>query len=110
MKKLLFLIVLLAFTSSFYTNQDTEQKSFKKINLYVYPGCPYCKKVIKFLQKNDWLDNVHVINANIAENYAQLKKLSKNTQCPFLQDEKNDVSMLESKEIIEYLNTLFKKS
>lgn len=109
MKKNILLLLFISILNIGHTpivKSDSIQQSMK-INLYIYPGCPYCKKVTQFLEKHGWLNKVTIINANISKNYAMLQKLSNNEQCPFLNDEIHGVNMLESKAIIEYLNKLF---
>lgn len=113
MKKIILPLLLLGITSTVHTPTtitNPSEQTEKKINLYIYPGCPYCKKVTQLLKKHGWIDKVTIINANLADNYAMLQKLSNNTQCPFLQDKINGVNMLESKAIMNYFTKLFSAS
>lgn len=77
------------------------------IKLYVYPTCPYCKKVVDYLQKSNNLDKVTLIDATKPQNLQQLLQLSGATQCPYLYDVENEYHMPESDDIIEYLKNLF---
>lgn len=79
----------------------------KKIKLFVYHGCPYCKKVIKYLESINKLQEVTIVDASKGENLAELKKLSGDSQCPYLSDEPKGVNMAESTDIIEYFKTRF---
>jgi glutaredoxin 3 len=81
--------------------------SNKKIKLFVYNGCPYCKKVIKYLESINKLDKVTIVDAGKSDNLKELKKLSGDSQCPYLSDEPKDVNMAESADIIEYFKTRF---
>lgn len=91
-------------------NAEAEVKNFmsdKKIKLFVYHGCPYCKKVIKYLESINKLQEVTIVDANKGENLATLKKLSGDSQCPYLSDEIKGVNMAESADIIEYFKKRF---
>ena len=92
---------------------QAEQNMSKAINeqgsikLYVQTGCPYCDKVIAYLQRIGKLDQVVLMNIKDPQNFADLKKLSGSFQRPFLHDEPRNVSMLESDDIIKYFSTRF---
>ncbi len=90
-----------------HEQSDTTQKVIK---LYVYPRCPYCRKVITFLEQNKWHDKVLLLDANQPEHYLALLKISGSEVCPYLVDEIHNVSMPESAKIIEYFTKIFKNS
>lgn len=73
-------------------------------NLYVMSGCPYCKKVLDFLNDNGIA--YHKFDISDSDNYNQLMTLGGVEQVPFLHDEDNDVKMYESSDIIEYIKNL----
>ena len=79
-----------------------------KIKLFVYNGCPWCKKVIAFLKQIGQLDKIMIMDLAVAANMRELQTLNKgNTQAPYLSDEPKGVGMLESSDIIEYFKTRF---
>ncbi len=71
------------------------------IELYISETCPYCGKVIDFLENS----NVSYIKKDVSEpeNLSSLLKLGGKAQVPFLDDPENGVSMFESDDIIEYI-------
>lgn len=70
-------------------------------DLYISETCPYCRKVIDFLEEN----NIKYNKKNVIEpeNLNMLLKLGGKAQVPFLDDFENNISMYESDDIIEYL-------
>ena len=70
-------------------------------DLYVIQGCPYCQKVIDFMNENNIIFNL--IDTSSEENAFRLLSLGGREQVPFLNDTQNDVSLYESDDIIEYL-------
>ena len=71
------------------------------LELYVSEYCPYCKKVMKFLQDND----IDFIKKDVSDpaNFEELVSLGGRDQVPFLNDKKNEVLMYESDDIIKYI-------
>lgn len=71
------------------------------IELYISETCPYCRKVMDFLENSD----VSYIKKDVSEpeNLSSLLKLGGKAQVPFLDDPENGVSMFESDDIIEYI-------
>lgn len=74
------------------------------INLFILDSCPYCQKVIDFLKTTDI--DFNLLDINKQQNYDEMMKLGGKRQVPFLFDNKNNVVMYESADIIEYLKTL----
>lgn len=70
-------------------------------DLYISETCPYCRKVIDFLEENNSKYNKK--NVIEPENLNMLLKLGGKAQVPFLDDFENNISMYESDDIIEYL-------
>lgn len=70
-------------------------------DLYVSETCPYCRKVMDFLEEN----KIKYNKKNVAEpqNLNLLLKLGGKAQVPFLDDPANNVSMYESDDILEYI-------
>lgn len=70
-------------------------------DLYISETCPYCRKVIDFLEEN----NIKYNKKNVieSENLNMLLKLGGKAQVPFLDDFENNISMYESDDIIEYV-------
>lgn len=74
------------------------------LNLYVLESCPYCIKVMKFLDdKNVDYKKINIENKKSEEN---LIKLGGKRQVPFLVDSDRNIQMYESNDIIEYLKTI----
>lgn len=71
------------------------------IDLYVLETCPYCRKVMDFLEENNILYNKFDITD--PENHAKLLDLGGSDQVPFLYDSKNNIKMYESDDIIAYM-------
>lgn len=74
------------------------------LDLYILEQCPYCKKVMHFLDEKEMEYNKIEISEKIAEN--TLIKLGGKRQVPFLVDNDRNIQMYESDDIIEYLKTL----
>ena len=74
------------------------------LDLYVSQYCPYCKKVMKYLDENNIEYNM--LDVGEAENFNKLVKLGGKDQVPFLNDTDNDVLMYESSDIIKYISKL----
>jgi thiol-disulfide isomerase/thioredoxin len=79
----------------------------KKIQLFMYDGCPYCVKVSAFLTQYNLLDKVEFIDAGISEHRALLRSISGKTQAPYLVDLDAGINMPESLDIIVYLTKKF---
>lgn len=71
------------------------------INLYYLSTCPYCKKVIDFLDSNNI--EYKLLDINEHENFNKLLKIGKKRQVPFIVDTNTGNVMYESEDIIEYL-------
>ena len=72
------------------------------INLYSLSTCPYCKKVIDFLDSNNI--EYKLLDINEHENFNKLLKIGKKRQVPFIVDTNTGNVMYESADIIEYLS------
>ena len=74
------------------------------INIYELETCPYCKKVIDFMENNKIpYKKIDIANP---QNEEELITLGGKRQVPFIVDKENNVEMYESSEIIDYLGTL----
>jgi len=71
------------------------------IELYVMETCPYCRKVMDFMDKESI--RYEKKDISIPENHERLMKLGGMEQVPFLYDD--GVAHYESDEIIKYLTT-----
>ena len=75
------------------------------LDLYILESCPYCQKVIDFLDKKGQKYNkINIINKN-SEN--ALIRIGGKRQVPFLIDSERNIQMYESDDIIEYLKTIY---
>lgn len=70
-------------------------------DLYVSESCPYCHKVMDFLEENNIPYNK--LDIHNPENLNNLIKIGGEKQVPFLDDKENNVSMYESEDIIKYV-------
>ena len=74
------------------------------LELFVLETCPYCKKVIDFLDKERMKYKKIDISNN--ESKESLIKIGGKRQVPFLVDTERNIQMYESNDIIEYLKTI----
>ena len=74
-------------------------------DLYELERCPYCQKVMDFMDKNNIEYVKHDVNDLREESV--LIRLGGKRQVPFLYDKNSGLKMYESADIIEYLSTLF---
>lgn len=76
------------------------------LTLFVKTGCPYCEKVLAYLEKT----SIQFETKNISEqsNVDELISLGGKRQVPFLVHK--DVMMYESDDIIAYLGETFSKN
>ena len=68
--------------------------------LFILESCPYCKKVMEFLDENSI--SYKKLDVSEPENYDNLQKIGGKSQVPFLYDKEKDVNMCTSDDIIEY--------
>ena len=74
------------------------------LDLYILDTCPYCKKVMAYLDEHKMKYNK--INIEDKSNEEALIKLGGKRQVPFLVDKDRNIQMYESLDIIEYLKTV----
>lgn len=74
------------------------------LDLYILENCPYCDKVMNFLnEKHVQYNKIDISNPKCEE---ILIKLGGKRQVPFLVDNERNIQMYESSDIIEYLQTV----
>ena len=74
------------------------------LDLFILENCPYCKKVMSFMDTNDMKYNkIDIANK---ENEESLVRIGGKRQVPFLIDKDRNIQMYESNDIIEYVKTL----
>ena len=74
------------------------------LDLYILEDCPYCKKVLTFLDEMGIKFNkIDIIDK---KNEDTLVQLGGKRQVPFLVDKDRNIQMYESEDIIEYLKTI----
>lgn len=71
------------------------------INLYYLSTCPYCKRVVDFLDSKNI--EYKLLDINEQENFNKLLKIGKKKQVPFIVDTNTGIVMYESNDIIKYL-------
>lgn len=71
------------------------------LDLFMIPSCPYCKKVIKYLDQNKITYNKFDTTDN--DNALRLLSIGGIDQVPFLYNEETNEKIYESDAIIEYL-------
>lgn len=74
------------------------------LDLYVLENCPYCKKVMSYVNEKNI--DINKINIEEKQNEETLIKLGGKRQVPFLVDKERNIQMYESSDIIEYLKTV----
>lgn len=72
-------------------------------DLYILQTCPYCKKVIEFMDENNV--KYSLVDVSDPEKYNELIEIGGSAQVPFLVDCENNVKLYESDEIIDYLKS-----
>lgn len=74
------------------------------LDLYILEHCPYCKKVMAFMDEHSIKYNK--INTKEKMYEEALIKIGGKRQVPFLVDKDRNVQMYESSDIIEYVKTI----
>ena len=74
------------------------------LDLYILETCPYCRKVMSFLDENGVKYNKIDISDKVAEDV--LIQMGGKRQVPFLVDRDRNIQMYESNDIIEYIKTI----
>ena len=80
------------------------RKDVYMLDLYILETCPYCKKVMSFMDENGVKYNK--ININDKVNEDTLIKIGGKRQVPFIVDKERNIQMYESADIIEYVKTI----
>ena len=114
--KIIFSITILLLSNVFLTIKPEQMETMTtknqneqgKIKLFVYNGCPWCKKVIAYLKQIGQFDKITLLDLSNEANMKELKSLNNgNTQAPYLFDEPKGIGMLESSDIIAYFSKRF---
>ncbi len=74
------------------------------LDLFILESCPYCKKVMSFLDEHGIKYNKIDIKNKTSEE--ALIQIGGKRQVPFLIDKDRNIQMYESNDIIEYLKTI----
>ncbi len=74
------------------------------LQLFVLETCPYCRKVIDFLE--DYGVKYEKIDITDKASEESLIRIGGKRQVPFLIDTDRNIQMYESSDIIEYIRTL----
>lgn len=74
------------------------------LELFILETCPYCQKVMKFLDKENM--EYKKIDITNESNKETLIRMGGKRQVPFLVDKERNIQMYESNDIIEYLKTI----
>lgn len=74
------------------------------LELFVLETCPYCIRVMDFLNKENM--KYKKIDISNKESEESLIQIGGKRQVPFLIDTERNIQMYESKDIIEYLKTI----
>jgi glutaredoxin 3 len=72
--------------------------------LYKMEGCPYCAKVISFLEEKSLI--YRSLDISDPVNMDELLHLGEKDQVPFLVDTEHNAKIYESEDIIQYLETI----
>lgn len=74
------------------------------LDLFILETCPYCKKVMKYMdEKGIKYNKIDTANKASEESLIQI---GGKRQVPFLVDKDRNIQMYESDDIIEYVKTL----
>lgn len=74
------------------------------IDLFIMETCPYCQKVMKYMDENGMKYNkIDIANKASEESLIQI---GGKRQVPFMVDKDRNIQMYESSDIIEYVKTL----
>ena len=74
------------------------------LKLFELESCPYCQKVMDFLDKEHM--EYEKIDITDKESESALIRMGGKRQVPFLVDSDRNIQMYESNDIIEYLKTI----
>lgn len=74
------------------------------IDLFILETCPYCKKVMSYMDENGMKYNKIDISNKASEE--ALIHIGGKRQVPFMVDRDRNIQMYESSDIIEYIKTL----
>lgn len=74
------------------------------LELFVLETCPYCQKVMKFLDEEHM--KYRKIDISNKESEESLIQIGGKRQVPFLVDTDRNIQMYESADIVEYLKTV----
>ena len=74
------------------------------IELFMLPTCPYCHKVMDYMDAHGI--EYKTIDINDRQNEEALIKIGGKRQVPFIVDKEHNVEMYESDDILEFLKTL----
>lgn len=74
------------------------------IELFILETCPYCKKVMSYMDEN----GIKYKKIDISDKASEdaLIQLGGKRQVPFMVDKDRNIQMYESNDIIEYVKTL----
>lgn len=72
--------------------------------LYKMDGCPYCEKVLKYMEEKSL--QFRALDISDPVNLDELLHLGGDEQVPFLVDTEHNAKMYESEDIIQYVDTL----
>ena len=79
-------------------------KGVNMIDLFVLENCPYCRKVMNYMDNNGMKYNKIDISNKASEE--SLVNIGGKRQVPFMVDKDRNIQMYESSDIIEYVKTL----
>ena len=74
------------------------------LELFILETCPYCIKVMEFLDKEHM--KYRKIDISNKDSEDSLIQIGGKRQVPFLVDTERNIQMYESNDIIEYLKTI----
>lgn len=74
------------------------------ITLYYFPECPFCKKVLDFIEGNGI--EIELKNVREAVNLQELVEKTEKVKVPYIENSEDNTKMHESDDIIEYLSNL----
>ena len=88
------------------TMSETESSDDTAVTLYRLQACPFCERVVRTLQEHGVSYQSRFVETDHSERDA-VKRLTGTRIVPALVDESTGVTMAESENIVEYVETVY---
>lgn len=81
-------------------------RNAEAITLYRLHGCPYCERVVRWLEENDLAYRSHFVPGEHSRRDA-VKRVAGTRSVPVIEDPRTGITMAESDRIIGYLERTY---